>query len=643
MGLPPWHIIRTWLTQGLPTPTPYIEKIVQKSRRFPILENYTEPAPHDFWDSFPKQQMPDKPATKVNVKKLKEAINEVWIDLTPFNQKIAMNTIKNLSFGASALGADNLGGLVCENAKSLTDNGQDFTETLAKWIEAGFVAGPFADPPMNNLRINRMAAIMQRQKCRPVLDLSYPEGISYNDAIDDKLLRKVTMSTPAEIGYAIKEAAGHAKISKFDLVDAYKNVPVNERGWRLQGFSWLGKSFIETKLAFGSKKSVSDFDDLGETLTIIAAVKSGIRRDSIHRTLDDTIIVGGKNSRISEFGREYKQLCNNVNIQLAGSCPNNDKAYECKKTGVALGIQFHTDSCTWSLPAHKGEIYITAITEILNKGTVYLRELEELAGYVEHITVMFPFCKAFRNNIYASINDFRDNKDISMRVKPSLRADLHVWTNFVQAALRGLPIPRRQGQPAPTSMIFISDAAGKAEGSKTIGRLGVASIKTDSKLSSFAETTRLWWPETLLDTTDDKGVRFGDKSATLEAVGLLLPFLANGKRLQCKRIILHVDNISLWYGWKKKHLRNDMEASLLIRCLQVIGARLQCQIYVEHAPRRASPAAKAADDLSREATSPLAFIHAKPTDLSNTSPLHDWLKKPCLDWNLPLKISDFIS
>jgi hypothetical protein len=60
------------------------------------------------------------------------------------------------------------------NAPSATEFGAAFTETLEKWIEQGFVAGPFKTPPTREFRVNSIMAIEQKGKIRPILNLSKP-------------------------------------------------------------------------------------------------------------------------------------------------------------------------------------------------------------------------------------------------------------------------------------------------------------------------------------------------------------------------------------------------------------------------------------------------------------------------------------
>ena len=130
---------------------------------------------------------------------------------------------------------------------------------------------------------------------------------------------------------------------------------------------------------------------------------------------------------------------------------------------------------------------------------------------------------------------------------------------------------------------------------------GVASIGFQMDTPFFAGSLK--WPLALLTKhTDCRNRLWGGKSGTLECVGLLIPFLTDPKSLMNKFIVLYVDNISLIYAWEKKYCKNDEETSILIRCLHILEAFLECRIFVEHVKRRSNKMATLVDNLSRESS-----------------------------------------
>ncbi len=157
--------------------------------------------------------------------------------------------------------------------------------------KAGLRRRPVPFPTFSRLMFNSMMAVEQKSKVRVIMNLSAPAGASLNDAIDELALEKVTMSSAKAFGYSVIDCGPGARMWKWDLVDAYKNIPASPADFRLQAFSWLGMGFVETQKVFGDSSSVAAFDRLGNTLASLASAISDLPPHLIRRTLDDTPIV----------------------------------------------------------------------------------------------------------------------------------------------------------------------------------------------------------------------------------------------------------------------------------------------------------------------------------------------------------------
>jgi hypothetical protein len=207
--------------------------------------------------------------------------------------------------------------------------------------------GPFSAPPLPDFRENSMMALEQKDKIRIIMNMSSPKGTSFNDAISDLALEKVHMSTARKFGYSVIDCGIGAKMWKWDLVDAYKNIPVPLSQVKYQGFHWLGKSFTETQKVFGDKSAVAGFDRLGHVSVDFARILSGTPSHLIHRTLDDTPLVTPALSNIGHrFAEAYERTCAECNIKLAPPCPKNEKTFANSTTGSVLGIPFNTNTLT---------------------------------------------------------------------------------------------------------------------------------------------------------------------------------------------------------------------------------------------------------------------------------------------------------
>jgi hypothetical protein len=139
-------------------------------------------------------------------------------------------------------------------------------------------------------------AVVQPDKVRPVLNVSSPKGDSFNSMVDENETEAVKMASAKKFGKNLLECGVNATMSKHDLVAAYKQVPCKIKDLRLQGFSWLGRFFVETRQVFGAKTSVCNYDIVGETLKLLASLQCDTPPHLILRQVDDVPVVGSEGS-----------------------------------------------------------------------------------------------------------------------------------------------------------------------------------------------------------------------------------------------------------------------------------------------------------------------------------------------------------
>ena len=326
-----------------------------KNPEIPILSDYSEGADKWFWDKFPKRELPDKATTKVNINKLKQRVEKAKPSMSATELKRAYKVISDLTFGADACQKSALPAMNTQNLRSAVDNGALLTDTIATWVTKGFVAGPFDTPPVAGFRANPLAFVVRNGKIRPILNMSGPKGKSFNINVDKRKMEKLHMGTARQFGYGLSRAGKGAVFSKFDLKDAYKLMPARKDDFRLQGFRWLGKWFVETQQSFGGAPSPSNFDRLPKTMDFLVCIESKTPRDQVFRALDDSPCVGQENSGIVEgFSAVMKEMCEDLNVPLAEVCPAAEKAFELKTRGTVLGVGFDSSNLTWFFSEEKG-------------------------------------------------------------------------------------------------------------------------------------------------------------------------------------------------------------------------------------------------------------------------------------------------
>ncbi len=265
----------------------------------------------------------------------------------------AKKAIDYLKHGAPSFQRGNLPACFVKNAKSTIIHGAQVTDNIATWIAEGYAAGPFDGPPCKNFRVNPLLAVVQPDKVRPVLNVSSPHKASL-------------------------DCGQNATMSKHDLVAAYKQIPCRIEDLRLQGFCWLGKYFVESRQIFGAKTSVCNYDIPGETLKLLALLESQVPQKLVLRQVDDVPSASPQGSGLCErFSVVYRELCSDLNVELAPNCPNNDEAFESQCRGKVLGVMFDSSDLTWRLSDKKLFKTAACVNNAITSDTCTLKEWQE--------------------------------------------------------------------------------------------------------------------------------------------------------------------------------------------------------------------------------------------------------------------------
>jgi hypothetical protein len=444
------------------------------------------------------------------------------------------------------------------------------------------------------------------------------------------------MSSAKAFGYSICEAGKGAIMSKFDIVAAYKAVPARIEDYRLQGFRWLNRFFIELKQIFGAVTSVSNFDQLGKTVVDIALSKCNIPKRFVHRQLDDVPVVAPKNSGLCEqFSFTYKNVCNEINLPLAPDCPHNEKAFTNVTNGKVLGIVFDTTELAWRLPEEKRQKILQIIAQAQENSTICLLDMQTLMGNLNTVSMMSPLLQSFKRPLNDCLAYLQVNENEHIHLSIQAQRDLGVWASFLLDTEKWNPIPPRPCGPPLSHKLFVSDAAGSNEHAYDINTKGVGCVGLDEN-GSVILIHQTIWPEGFLDKKDGKGIRMGDKTSTLEVLGVVIPFLLMPRQLTNQDVVLKLDNISIVYGWENHSLKHDICASIFIRALRLIGIFLSCRIHIHHVKRLSTWDARIADQLSRTTSTGYENERRLANYDHLTLPvcLTDWLDNPVEDWNL---------
>ena len=643
IGFPDSDVAEVWINReiGISLPAEPVQKGGEfKNKEVPILDSYEVPPDQSFWDKFPRRELPDSASTRVNVEALKKHVKLTREKMTVSELKRAEKTLTDLSEGAGAFQVKNLPPLISENARSAYENGALLTDTIATWVKKGFVAGPFDTPPLVGFRANPLAVTVRNGKIRPILNMSGPVGRSFNDNVDERKLEKLRMGTAKQFGNAVRKAGENARFSKFDLQDAYKLVPAKKEDFRLQGFRWLGKYFVETQQSFGGKPSPQNFDKLAKTKDLIVCIESGTPRGQVFRALDDSPCIAPAGSGVVEkFSAKMVELCREFNMPLAENCPHAEKAFQLQTRGTVLGVGFDSTSMIWFLAEEKSNKIVRRCLEVKTSSHVSLKQIQKLMGSINDMGQMCQTVKFHRRAGNAFLQSFEGKENIVRMVPAKLKEELNVIAKIAESAKHGLPIAEEQCQPSLSALIFFTDAAGASytmcQGKRRYHdneNRGVACIG-GACLEEIWGWSKLDWPEGLITgKLDEKGTAFGNKSTMLEAVGMLLPFLCFPEEVKGRHVVFKIDNMAVLFGWYRGYVKNDESASEVLKGVHYLSGLLGTTVHVDHVDRISTDMALLADELSRKefssnakAGQALSRAEFRPVE----GCLVNWLKDPC--------------
>jgi len=347
-----------------------------------------------------------------------------------------------------------------------------------------------------------------------------------------------------------------------------------------------------------------------------------------------------------EFTDSYKQLCSDLNVVLAEDCPLNDKAFSCQTRGKVLGIMFDSSDMTWRVPEKKIEKCLRSIMHAQNAETCTLKEWQKLHGRLNDRSQICCFMKLFKQSVNECMIGIESNANPNTPIVISAEAkkDLAIWAGFLSCPRKWLPIGSAFSEPPIRCMEFVSDAAGLADTADFRSRPGAGNV-------GFSEDGRVifanqyLWPETFIRfATDEENIRYGDKTTTLEVLGLLFPFVLVPDLLKNQHVKLKVDCFGTVFGMWNRRCKGDKSASIFIRAVYLIAAYLGCTVHVQQLPRVSDWGAEVTDRLSRLTSSTKQDLRLVKAFCNRPLPkcLLDWFMKPAVDWSLPMKLLEHV-
>ena len=244
------------------------------------------------------------------------------------------------------------------NLQSAYDHQQDYLdreESLGRIQHLPPLADPAREP---RLQISPFGVIPN--KWRLIIDLSSPRGRSVNEAINQDL-SSIRYTSLDDAVYLITSLGRNCLLTKLDLKEAYRAVPVQPADKALLAVRWRQATYLDRALPFGLRSAPKIFSALTDGLMWLLHSR-GVRR-ALHY-LDDFLLLGPAGSSECKDALEITlATCESVGLPVVP-----------EKTGgpttclTFLGIELDTVACQLRLPQDKLDNLHSSVSQWMYSG-----------------------------------------------------------------------------------------------------------------------------------------------------------------------------------------------------------------------------------------------------------------------------------
>ena len=295
---------------------------------------------------------------------------------------------------------------------------------LLQECNAGRILGPFDTPPLPDFRCSGLGLVPKHDGgWRTIYHLSAPHGNSINDYINPE---DYTLSyCSVDDAYAILNLLGTgALMSKIDLKNAFRLIPVHPNDWNLLGICWRNKFYIDTCLPFGLRSAPFLFNQLSVAIHWILQHKYSVCH--LLHYLDDFFTAGAPDSSKCQNNLEAMlSLCQKINA------PVKLTKVEGPSTNITfLGIVINTVTMTASISSERKQELLSALQSMIERRKCTKQQLLSLIGKLSFACKVVPAGRIFlRRLIDLSCSVSRIHHHI--RLTKEARLYMYWWFNFL--------------------------------------------------------------------------------------------------------------------------------------------------------------------------------------------------------------------
>lgn len=330
---------------------------------------------------------------------------------------------------------------------------QDFLDQyISRELSARRISGPFRTPPHPHFISSPLGVIPKKEPgaFRVIHDLSYPKGRAVNDLISDSLT-SVQYEDFDHVAKLIFMAGRGAFISKVDIQNAFRIIPIHPNEHHLFGFSWRNLLYVDNCLPMGCSISCSLFEIFSSAIQ--HALISYYSFHSLSHILDDFIFIGPSNSTLCQYQLDvFLQISHFTGIPIKES-----KTIPPSHIVTVHGIEVDTNLLQARLPADKLELFRERLLSFVRRRSATLKEWQSLIGILSFSCKVIHPGRPFLRRLI----DFTrgvTNAHHHIKVSSSVRHDCRMWLYFLHSH-NGVSLIRDWVSITSVSLSLYTDAS----------------------------------------------------------------------------------------------------------------------------------------------------------------------------------------
>ena len=422
------------------------------------------------------------------------------------------------------------------NWSSIREFREEVEASIIKDISLGRKSGPFLEPPCTPFVGSPMGAFRKKRsnKVRVIHDLSFPHDNSVNAGIKPEHCNVSFISIDNAVAEVKRRKRG-CLMSKLDIADAYKTIPVRPQDWHMLGSTYdtsHGQKlyFIDHVLPFGLRTSAKIFDEFASGLEYFMLMEGAT--NAIHY-LDDFWTCGEKHT---------EECLNNLKFMLnvCSDCGMavNPKKVELPTTTIEfLGIIIDSEAMELRMSEERLSDIKSELAAWQGKRSGTKRELLSLLGKLIFTTRVIRPGTIFTRRLFHAVNKLK-HLHHQVKLNSETLKDIAWWANIAHKWNR--------------KCLFLDE--------KWISSIDI-NLQTDaSNIACAGVLNNLWFVKTLDLQEKSKDISWRELYAVTLACAVW------GHRFTSKRVMIHCDNLGVVHSVNKGYSKcKDM--MVLIRAL----------------------------------------------------------------------------